>query len=403
MNAHESTLARLPPVWLLVLCCALGPLSMTIAVPANTQIMRDFATEYGIAQLILTVYLCAMALSQLFLGALSDRHGRRPIMIAGLIIFILGSIICAFAPSLEVLLLGRAVQGAGGSVGISMSRAIVRDVFSRAKSASVIGYISMAMVLAPMLGPALGGALTEHWSWRVIFALLAIIAVLLVFAVITRLNETHAVTRGASAGGTGVAASSAILFRYPTFVGYVITQAFAAGMFFAFLAGAPFLMMEVLGFSASEYGMYFAITALGYLSGNFFSGRYSERAGPDTMMKVALAPAALGIVLFWTFYASTEPLGLFIPMFFVALSNGLTIPNSTAAALSVRPDLAGAASGISGACQIGVGAALSVLVGFAQNGEFWPLLCAITLSGVCSALGLLFALRFSVPSEAVAS
>lgn len=365
---------------------------MTVAVPANTQIMRDFATEYGVAQLILTAYLIAMAVSQLLLGAFSDQFGRRPIMMVGLGIFIAGSVICAIAPSLEVLLLGRAVQGAGGSVGIAMSRAIVRDVYSRAKSASVIGYISMAMVIAPMVGPAIGGTLTQHSSWRFIFWFLVFAALVLLFLVLAQLNETLREHSSRSAR-PGLLPSARTLLREPTFASYVVNMAFAAGMFFAFLAGAPYLVMEVMQRSPSEYGLYFSITAFGYLCGNFVSGRHSEAQGPERMMAMALAPSSIGLALFWLLYGSMHPLALFIPMFFIAFSNGLTIPNSTAAALSVRPDLAGAASGISGALQIGIGAALSVIVGFAQNGEFWPLLTVMTASGIVSALGIGTAIR----------
>lgn len=392
MNQSVDNTIILPSAWILVLCSAIGPVAMTVAVPANTQIMRDFATEYGVAQLILTVYLFAVAVAQLFLGAYSDRFGRRPVMIHGLIIFGVGSVVCALSHSLEALLIGRAIQGAGGSVGISISRAIVRDVYSRSKSASVIAYISMAMVLAPMVGPTLGGGVTQYASWRYIFWFLGFAVLILLFFVYQRLHETAPGVRSHSSRPR-LLASTVLLLTQPAFVGYTTNMAFAAGMFFSFLAGAPFLVMEVMQRSASEYGMFFALSAFGYFSGNFFSGRFAERLGPDRIMLYAVVPTSAGLLLFWLFAGVLHPLALFGPMFLIAFSNGLTIPNATAAALSVRPDLAGAASGIAGSLQIGVGAVLSVVVGFTQDGTFWPLLGVMTFSGIVSIMGMWFARR----------
>jgi len=166
---------------------------------------------------------------------------------------------------------------------------------------------------------------------------------------------------------------------------YVYSLIFAAGMYWSFQAGAPYLVMEVMQVSPARYGVFFLFTALGYGTGNFLSGRYAIRAGTDRMIAYAMIPGLLGIALFWLFADILHPLALFGPMFLIAMCNGLTIPSATAGALSARPELAGTAAGLAGFLQIGTGALLSMLVGFIQNGRFWPMLTVITISGLLSA------------------
>jgi len=375
---------QLPPVWLLIVLVAMGPLTMTIAIPANSAIMREFATTYGVAQLMLTVYLAAMAISQLCMGFLSDRFGRRPLIIAGLVIFILGSIIAAAAPSLEVLLFARVIQGFGGSTGQALSRATVRDVFPRDKSASVLGYISMAMIIVPMIGPTTGGILTETASWRYIFVILAGVGVIVLWLAVHHLEET---AHRSVAAKPKFLPSAIRLLRERAFLGYLCNFTFATCMYYGFQAGAPYLVLEVMQRRPSEYGVYFALTAIGYFLGNFASGRFSQQIGADRMIALALVPSLVGIVLFWLFAGTLHPLALFGPMALLVFSNGMTNPNALSGALSVRPELAGTASGLNGFVQIGMAAVITFIVGFVQNGSFWPLLAMLTFCAVMAAIG----------------
>lgn len=379
MSSQSNNHRLLPPIWLLILCSAIGPVAMTTPVPAVTQIMRDFVTDYGSVQLMLTSYLVATGLAQLFLGALSDQFGRRPVMLAGLIVFSAGSLLCAVAETLEVLIIGRFIQGVGGAAGLALSRAIVRDVYDRSKTASVIGYVNMGMVLAPMIGPTIGGVMTDYLHWHFIFAAMAGMSMFLTLTCYKNLNETLPATTGSQRPSLLI--SAPILLRDISFVGYTFNIAFCAGMFYSFIAGAPYYVMEVLGTNASVYGMYSVFTACGYMSGNYISARYSEKTGPDKMLQLAFVPALFGVLLFWLSYNIQHPLAIFLPMFFIALSNGLTIPNGNAAAMSTHPERAGAAAGISGAVTIGVGALMTVLMGFVQDGSRWPL--PVIISGCC--------------------
>ncbi len=386
-----NSINRLPPVWLLVMCSAIGPIAMTITQPATSQLMRDFSAGYGVAQLVITVYLVATAVASLVLGPLSDRYGRRHVMMAGLSLFLLGNLLCLFSTSLEVLLLGRLVQGAGGAVGITLSRAIVRDVHSMEKSASIIGYINMAMVVAPMASPAVGGFLTELVSWRAIFLTMAVYTAILLFAVYRKQNETATPVDGAYPGPS-IFRSALVLLKQRRFNGYVVALTFNAGLFFVFISGAPFIMFEIMGRSPTEYGAYFVLSALGYMTGNFITARYSMGLGTHRMMLLATVPMIAGVVLLWGLSGISHPLALFFPMFLVTLSSGLTIPNAIAAALSIRPNLAGSASGIAGFIQVGGGAAISFVTGFMQKDSSLPLMIMMTLCALLSFLGVYLAL-----------
>ncbi|MGB1010870.1 MAG: multidrug effflux MFS transporter [Thiolinea sp.] len=379
MSNQSAKPKHLPPIWLLILCSAIGPVAMTTPVPAVTEMMRDFATDYGSIQLMLTAYLIATGLAQLVLGALSDQFGRRPVMLAGLIIFTLGSLLCALAESLEVLLIGRFIQGVGGAAGLALSRAIVRDVYGRSQTASIIGYVNMGMVIAPMIGPTIGGLMTDYLHWHFIFVAMAGMSMFLVVISHSHLNET--LPDKTASKRPSLLTSAPLLLSDINFIAYTLNISFCAGMFYSFIAGAPYYVMEVLGVNASVYGMYSIFTACGYMAGNYLSARYSERNGPDKMLKLAFIPGGIGVALLWLGYNIEHPFALFLPMFFIAVSNGLTIPNGNAAAMSTHPELAGAAAGISGAVTIGVGAIMTIIMGFVQDGGRWPL--PVIISGCC--------------------
>ena len=383
---------ELPPLWLLILLAGVGPLGMNITLPATTQIMLELNTDYGLAQMVLTVYLLATAVAQLFLGQLSDVYGRRPVMIAGFLVFCLGSVICALAQNIDVLLAGRVIQGLGGSVGISLSRVIVRDVFDREKSASIIGYITMAMVITPMLGPLAGGLLTEYISWHWIFWFTALLSALLLLLVLPFLHETRRPLED-GVRPAGMVRSFSELAREPAYIGYILLIAMASGMYFVYLGGAPYVFTELMNIPPSEMGMYFMLNAVGYAIGNFASGRYTLRFGSYRMVVAGLIVCGLGLMLLWAFYGVLHPLAMSLPMLLITLSNGLTLPGATSASMSVRPELSGAASGIAGALQIGVAALLTFMIGFLQNDDQARLFLIMTACGLLSVVSYRFARR----------
>jgi MFS transporter, DHA1 family, multidrug resistance protein len=368
-----SPVAAKPHFAILVAVSAIGPLALNLLVPSMPSLGQSFGVPYGTVQLTLTLYLIGMAVCQLIYGPASDRYGRRPLLLIGLVAFFVASLIAAVAPSIEWLIAARLLQAIGGSAGIVLARAMVRDVYSREQSASMISYITMAFVVAPMIAPVLGGLLEQYLNWRIGQFGLAAVALAVLLAAWRTLPETH-VNRTADASPAAFFANAAHLFRMPRFRGYAFTLAFTACVFFAFLGGAPHIMIDVLKRTPFEYGLWFVSISVAYMLGNFASGTFTQRIGIDRMITfgnvVTFAGGLLCLAAAVTGYLT--PLTLFAPMSLAAFGNGLTIPNGTAGAISVDPKLTGAAAGWSGFTQMGVASLASQLVGIWQTD--WPLL-----------------------------
>lgn len=371
-----------PLLVLLVGISALGPVSLNGVLPANSAIMADLATRYGLVQLVLSVYLAASLVAQLLLGPLADRLGRRPVMLFSLGLFTCGGVLCAVASSIEWLLVGRFVQGYGGAACIFLPRAIVRDLFGRDRAASVIGYMTTAMMIAPMFGPAVGGWLTDQASWRWMYAGLALLGAMFLLLAWRLQRETRP---DEAANPLSLRAATPALLRDRVFLSYAGMLMGSVGMYYSFLAGAPYVIMESRGYSASVYGGWFAMVAIGYLSGNLVAGRFSERIGVDRMVRCAAVPGVTAVLLYWLLSGWSHPLGLFLPMQLAAFCNGMSIPNMTSGAMSVNPRLAASASGIAGALQTGFGILLTLVLGFLLPfGDAW-LYALVTLSAAIAA------------------
>lgn len=383
-----------PSLFILIAMSAIGPIALNIFIPSMPGLQATFGADFATVQLTLTFYLAALAAAQLVLGPVSDRFGRRPVFIAGMVIYVIASLACAFATSIEQLIIGRIFQAAGGCAGIVLARAIIRDIYERDKAASMIGYVTMAMVVAPMLAPAIGGVLDQWAGWQSGFYLVTALGAAVLVLSLNRLPETNQ-TRAVSAGFTRLARNSLALMREPVFLGYAFNSAFGSAIFFSFLAGAPFIMTDIMGRSPAEYGIYFILVSLGYMFGNFLSGRYAQRAGVNRMLVAGTCIALLGLSVLVAFTVAEigQPYAIFAPMMVVAMSNGLTIPSATAGAISVRPDITGSAAGLSGFFQIGLGAVATVLVGHLHDGTRIPMVAVMVASGICTGLCLLVILR----------
>src|SRR5690606_2381780 len=362
-NAMPSFPNRVTPphIVTLTLSASIGPLAMNMFLPSLPGMARYFAADYSVMQLTVTLYLFSQAFIQLFIGPASDRFGRRPVMLFSLVTFVIGTIIALLAPTIEILLAARVLQSfaAGGMV---LARAMVRDTVPTNEAASKIAYITMGMAFVPTISPVIGGMLDAVYGWQASFFAMLIFGILGVALVWLDLGETNRVT----------SSSMAAQFRsYPElltsrrFWGYSATAAFTTGTFFAFLGGGPFVATEILGLGPAAYGFYFGIMSMGYIIGNFLSGRYTMRLGVDVMMLSgnALALVAMIVSLILFFVGIDHPLSLFLPAGLVGVGNGLALPSTNAGIVSVRPHLAGSASGLGGALQIAGGAALSVMAG----------------------------------------
>jgi DHA1 family bicyclomycin/chloramphenicol resistance-like MFS transporter len=232
---------------------ALGPVAMQILLPGVPILKESFQVSTAVAQLTLSLSMAAIALATLIYGPLSDRYGRRPVLIAGIIITIIGSVLCIIAPSIELLIAGRIVQAAGGAVGMVVARAIVRDVYDAREAASVIATLVMVMVVMPMVSPAIGGELMVRLDWHSVFYLVAIFSAVLLALLLRSLPETLQETVP-FAGVGDMFRTYAALLREPVFRGYTFCLASVSVVFFSFISAAPEIMVSVMHRPATDFG-----------------------------------------------------------------------------------------------------------------------------------------------------
>jgi DHA1 family bicyclomycin/chloramphenicol resistance-like MFS transporter len=380
--------ASAPGLATLVLAASVGPLAMNVFLPSLPGMARYFQTDYGLVQLTVSLYLAATAALQLIIGPASDRFGRRPVLMASLAIFLVATIAAIYAPNVHVLLVCRVFQ-AFATAGIVLSRAIVRDTVDSADAASKIGYITMGMSVTPMVAPLIGGLFDEIYGWQASFWLTFLVGLLALAVVFLDLGETN---RQPSSSFGAQFRSYPELLRSRRFWGYTATATLASGAFFAFLGGGPYVASEILGLTPSQYGFYFGIISVGYMAGNFISGRYARRMGMNWMMLAGglVSTAGLAIALGLFMVGMGHPLSLFGPVILLGLGNGMTLPSANAGIVSVKPHLAGSASGLGGALTIGGGAALSAATSAMLSPEtgVYPLLVAMlasSLAGIATA------------------
>lgn len=375
-----------PHIVTLILLSGLSALGMNVFLPSLPNMATYFQTDYRVMQLSVALYLGASGVLQILIGPIADKAGRRPVLLWGLGLFLLATLGCIFAPTVEVFLTFRMLQ-AVVAVGTVLSRAAVRDMFSQDRAASMLGYVTMGMAVVPMLGPAVGGALDQWFGWSASFWLMIGLGLMTLTITWFDFGET-----AHKSGKTLIAQFREYpeLLRSPRFWGYSLASGFASGAFFAYLGGAPFVGTVVYGMQAKELGLYFGAPALGYFAGNFISGRFSMRFGVNRMVLWGCVTICFGIGLSILVLLSGfgSALSFFGFMVFVGLGNGMAIPNATAGALSVRPHLAGTAAGLSGAIMLGGGAALSGLAGMVLKPEHGAVTLLFIMLGT-AAMGIL--------------
>ncbi len=360
-----------PTLAILVAISALQPIALNLLAPATPALARHFASNYATIQLTLTLFLVAVAVTQLVIGPLSDRFGRRPCVNAGVVLFVLGSVLGALAPTTHILLIARVLEGAGGGAVFALSRAIIRDTADRDNAASQIATVTMVMVVAPMIAPWLGGQIETALGWRAIFWFMMLFGIVVLVFTVARLPET-APNRGRQSSLFGIFRVFPELVRNRDFMLNVAAGSAASSAFFVFIAATPYIVVETMGYGSDVYGTYFILNALGYMIGNFTMSRLAVRVGTQRMVRRGLTISFIGtgIALALSFSPWWSPLTLFLPLAVNAMGNGLTIPGATAEALSARPELAGSAAGLLGATQLGFSAALTVLISWLVT--LWP-------------------------------
>jgi MFS transporter, DHA1 family, multidrug resistance protein len=382
-----------PKVVTLILLAGLSALTMNIFLPSLPGMARYFGVPYSVMQQSVALYLALSAAMQIVIGPISDRFGRRRVLIWSLVLFLIATVGTLLAETATTFLIFRMAQAVIAS-GMVLSRAVVRDMVADSEAASMIGYVTMGMSIVPMIGPVIGGFLDQAFGWQANFALLLVLGIGVLGLVWADLGET-ATVRPLSLMDQ--------IRTYPTllasrrFWGYSLSAAFASGCFFAYLGGAPYVGDKVFGLTSPQVGGLFALTAIGYAAGNFLAGRFSVRMGMNRMVLVGSLVTTFGLLLLTvlTLAGLSGPLVFFGLTIFMGLGNGIGLPSANAGMLSVRPDLAGTASGLGGAIMIGGGAALAAGAGrlLTPGATELPLVLLMLASSMASVVAVLAVIR----------
>lgn len=383
-------MTRTPPTMTtLVLLTGLSVLSLNMFLPSLRQIAVGLEADYALVSLSIGGYLAVSAVLQLIMGPLADLIGRRPVILAGLVMFTLASLGCLLATNVWVFLGFRVAQG-GIVSGMVLSRAVVRDLHEPDEAARQLGIMGMAMALAPLLGPMLGGVLDQLFGWRANFVAYAVMGAVMLTIAWRDWGET---LREPSASFTAQFRTYPTLMREPVFWAWTICLVCSIGGFYAFMGGAPLVGEGAFGLTSALLGLGMGSISGGFMLGNYLTGRYATRLGRTRIVVLGrwcatLGPLA-GATLLWA--GAMHPLVLFGGAIFVGLGNGLTLPGANAGVMSVNPKLAGSASGLSGALTIAGGAVFTSLAATLSGGTLGPVVLLVLMSAI-SAVGLIAAL-----------
>ena len=363
---------------------AFGALSTDLYLPSLPAIRASFAATPGEVQLTLSAFLFGFGANQLLHGPLSDRYGRRPVLLAGLAIYALASLVCAAADSLALLIAARVVQAFGACAAVVIGRAVVRDLYEQEEAARVLSYVAAAMALAPAIGPILGGLVEAAFGWRANFLLLAGIGLAALTLVLTLLPETNRFR------GPGTPLVRRLLHGYrgllavPRYrAALLIATAGYAGIF-VFISGSSFLFMESLGLGPRAYGFCFAVIVVGYMLGAFGSGRLNRRHGSAQLLAWGTALAAFGGLagLLMTLLFGPGLVQILGGQFLYMLGVGFVMANATALALAPFPERAGAAAALLGCLQMLAAAAVGAVLGQLLDPGGVAMMTALALAGI---------------------
>jgi DHA1 family bicyclomycin/chloramphenicol resistance-like MFS transporter len=383
---------------LLVAMTGVAPISLYMLVPALPVLATNFGRDISVAQMTVSLYMVGIACSQIIMGPLSDRFGRRPMLLAGLGLMVAASAACIFAETLPQLIAARFLQALGGATGMVISRAIIRDLYSRERIGAMISLVIAVMMIAQMLSPLTGGLLETAFGWRSIFYVITAASLLIAVAIALTLPETRR-DRTEAGGFRGDVGS---LFKNRAFIGYLLCQVLASQIIFTFAGAGPYVVVTQMGRSSAEYGAWFATTGFAYLIGNLFCVRFAPRHSLQNLIWFGLALQLAGSLLnlVWGITGLNQaPSWLFGTQMLVMFANAFVMSNSAAGAISVRPDAAGTASGAMGFLQMGIGSLVSQFGAYLGGHFATPV--ALNAAIVVLSLGCASTMIFLIPRRDV--
>ena len=393
----------LTSIWttiLLAAAVALGPLATDMYLPALPQIGSDLNATTGDVQLTLSFYLAGFAMAQLFCGPLADRFGRKPIMLAGFLIFALASIGCARATDADSLMLFRFLQALGGSAGPVLGRAAVRDIYTPQESARIMAILASIMALAPALAPTIGGVLVTHLGWSSIFYVLAGYALLMMVIVAIGIPEPMRPEYRQPLRPASLLKNYRIIGGDISFLGYTLTNSLIYSGLFAFISGSSFVLIDFLGVSAQDFGLYFALVVAGYVVGNLMAVQLGKRLLPDQiLLRGLLLALAGGTVMASLAIAEVYSVwAVMLPQAVILCGTGMVLPQTMAGALANFPRMAGSASSLFGFAQMTIAAGSGALVGYLHDGTSLVMALVIALSAFAALASYVFLVqRFPAP------
>lgn len=394
MPASRFLDRRTPPTMItLILMTGMGAMANNIFLPSLPGMAEWFDAPYAQLQLSISLYLLLSGMMHLILGPLSDRFGRRPVALASCGVFLLATLGMVMAESIEMFLVCRMLQATVAAC-VLLGRAVVRDVIPGPEAATMISWVTMGMTLVPMVSPSIGGVLDQHFGWHAPFWLLLAVGIAVTTLIWADMGETS--VRKQTSIGAQLRASGALLSS-SRFWGYAIAATTGAGAFFTFMGGAPVIASQAWNLSAAQIGMGLAAPGIGYLVGNYLSGRHAARVGPVRMVAIGNTVAVLAPAIMLAAWAMdmSNPVLFFGAVILVGLGNGIALPSANVGMMSVRPDLVGSASGMAGALMTCGGGALAASAAalMGDGRSELPLVLLMLGPGIVSVLALVLVRR----------
>ena len=365
----------------------IGPLAVHIFMPVIPAVKAALGLSDAVAQLTFSIALFSMAFATLVYGSLSDRYGRRPVLLSGLVLFLIGSAISAAADSVLTLVLGRLVQAVGAGCGITLVRAIAQDVYGPTRLVKAIAYLTMAYTIGPMISPIVGGVLIDLFGWRSVFGFALLLGSVIALGAYVAVFESHPPSP-ANRGGGNVLRAYYALFSHLRFTAFVLQTGFLTGSFLVAATAAASLMKDMLHRPSTEFGIYFLLFPLGFLLGNFIVSRVGHRIANETMVVAGSLISLAGVAAQSSLLLSGQvtPLTLFVPGFFITMGQGVSLPYAQAGAMATNPKLGGTAAGVGVFVQNFCGAAFAQLYGLLADGTAGPL---AETTAISASLGLI--------------
>lgn len=369
---------------LLALLAAIGPLSIDTYLPGMPAIAADFGVPFSLVQQSLSAYFIGLAAGQIFCGPLSDRFGRRPVLFVGLVLFLLATLVCVYAPTIGVLIIGRALQGLGASATPAAGRAVIRDVWSGDDAARAMSFVMMVMAVAPLIAPILGGQIFAFFGWQAIFWFMAGVGALLILLVLFRLPETNGPERRTGVNIVDYFRAYGRVLASSRAWGYLLAGGLAYAAVFAYITGSAFVYIEFFGVDPQLFGFLFGLNVIGLTLLNWLNSQqvarfgYLRLLGAGTMVSTSGALFLLACTLTGTGGIIAVVIGLFITISPI----GMTGANAISGMLNAYPDNAGAASALFGVSQFGLGALAGIIVGILFTGT--PVAMAMTMTFMAS-------------------